>query len=416
MNIVLSNDLHITIGVHPVNSIDSSNNINLGQEIKLIKAALLYADKVKIYSAAASTLQIALQLSDLSINEQFQFMEMVFPYLMNSSPNTKKGLVFLRALQNPQIYRSIQNEELKGLIDGFANQWVEIKRVLSAMSENAGMGEINAALNSGILEIHQIPEHKDKEYAMRVMADYIALASNKKLPEYEMAAIHSRNSEMTKEFVSGILDSVVSGSTYPLFDADTGKLANLAQEAGIISTGNIDQKKARQISLANGLFQILPVFEQASVKDILLLRTELKKYLVRFRKSIIEFSSSVASNPWDNSFEKEVDILIRKEIEPAILDLNDEIKSNNFIEKLARQAVDKPLLLAPGAALSLVLSQIPNLPNQIVGALGIGAGAATLVYNAYKEWSDKQNSIERTGLYFYYQSNRKLTKRKNRRN
>jgi hypothetical protein len=415
MRNVLSNDLHITIGVHPANSIDSANKIDLRQEIKLIKAALLYADKVKIYSSAISILQIALQLSDLSIDEQFQFMEMILPYLKNSSPKAVQGLALLRVLQNPAIYQSIQNEGLKEFRDGFSSQWEEIKRVLYAMTENTGLGEINTALNSGILELHQVSANKDKAHAMRLMADYIALASEKQLPNHEIAAMHSRNSEMTIEFVAGILDSVVSNTTYPLFDANIGKLTNLAKDAGIISIANVDQNKVRQVSLANNLFQMLPVFEHASINDVLLLRAELKKYLVRFRKSIIEFSSSVASNPWDTDFEKEVDILVRKEIEPAILDLNDEIASNSFVKKLARQVIDKPLLLAPGATLSLVLSQFPNLPGQIVGGLGIGAGTAALVYNAYNDWVSKQNSIEHNGLYFYYQTNKKIENRSKKR-
>jgi hypothetical protein len=70
-----SSDLHITVGVYPVNDID------LQQDIKLIKAALLYADKVTIYSPTISSIQIAMQLGNLSDVEQLHFLEMVIPYL-----------------------------------------------------------------------------------------------------------------------------------------------------------------------------------------------------------------------------------------------------------------------------------------------------------------------------------------------
>ncbi len=116
----------------------------------------------------------------------------------------------------------------------------------------------------------------------------------------------------------------------------------------------------------------------------------------------------MASSPWNDEFEKEAELLFHKEIAPAILDLHDEIRSNNFLGQLARKAVDKPLVLTPGATLSLVLSQLTSLPNEIAGGLGIGASTAALVYDAYKEWSEKQRAIEHNGLYFYYQVNKKL--------
>jgi hypothetical protein len=274
--------------------------------------------------------------------------------------------------------------------------------------ETAGMSEIITAMNEGILEIHQFTTQTNTSHILRFMADCVAMAAGSKLSRQELEAMNIRNKEMTKEFVDGVLDAVASGSTFPLFDFDTGHLVQLAQEMGHASLSNISQARTRHVALANDLFQRLPVFDKASTKDILSIRNELDKYLVRFRQTVIKFASSVNSNPWDNDFEKEAELLFRKEIGPSVMDLEDEIRSNNFLDKLARQIVDRPLLLTPGASLSVVLSQFPNLPKEIVGGLGLGAGAATLVYNTYKEWSDKRKVVERNGLFFYYQTGRKL--------
>jgi hypothetical protein len=398
----VSNDLHITIGVSP------ADNIDLQQEIKLIKAALLYADKVTIYSPAISTLQIAMQLGNLSDEEQLYFLEMVVPYLRTEN-NSSKTVDLLKKLRKPQYFRSREGRAFKKLLlDQFNVYWEEIKHVLEHMAENAGMSEIITAMNEGILEIHQFTTQTNNSHVLRFMADCVAMAAGSKLSRQELEAMNIRNKEMTKEFVDGVLDAVASGSTFPLFDFDTGNLVQLAQEMGHASLSNISQARTRHVALANDLFQRLPVFDKASTKDILSIRNELDKYLVRFRQTVINFASSVNSNPWDNDFEKEAELLFRKEISPSIMDLEDEIKSNNFLDKLARQIVDRPLLLTPGASLSVVLSQFPNLPKEIVGGLGLGAGAATLVYNTYKEWSDKRKAIERNGLFFYYQTGRKL--------
>jgi hypothetical protein len=96
-------DLHITIGVYPADEID------LQQDIKLIKAALLYADKVTIYSPTISSIQIAMQLGNLSELEQLHFLEMVVPYLTARS-DSKRTVEFLRKLRDPQYYRSPQGQ------------------------------------------------------------------------------------------------------------------------------------------------------------------------------------------------------------------------------------------------------------------------------------------------------------------
>jgi len=401
-----SNDLHITIGVSPANTVD------LQQEIKLIKSALLYADKVTVYSPAISTLQIVMKLGDLSDIEQLHFLEMTVPYI-KTVENSRKTVEFLKKLRNPKYFQSQEGQIFKKqLLSQFDSYWAEIKNVIENMAEAAGMSEIITAMNAGVLEIHQFTTQTSNSHAMRFMADSIAMAAGKKLSRQELEAMSIRNKEMIKEFVDGVLDAVANGVTFPLFDYDTGHLIELAQEMGHISLSNISQAKTRHVALANDLFQRLPVFDTANTKDILSVRNELDKYLVRFRQTVIKLASSVGSNPWSNDFEMETDLLFRKEIGPSIMDLENEIRSNNFVDKLARQIVDKPLLLTPGASLSLVLSQFPNLPKEIVGGLGLSAGAATLVYNTYKEWSDKRKVIESNGLFFYYQTGRKLEKNK----
>jgi hypothetical protein len=397
-----SSQLHITIGVSP------AENIDLRQDMKLIRAAILYADKTTLYSPNASLLQMALQLGGLSDNEQLRFMEMVVPYLKPSN-EAAKIVDFLRRLSDYRVIQSPQGKALKAtLLSQFADNWTEIKRVVDNIAASAGMNEIVTALDSGALEIHQFSTQSKNSDTMQFMADCVARASGKQLSRHEATAIQHRNSNMTKEFVDGVFSAIASGTTYPLFDADIGHLVYLAQKAGLVRFTDVSNQRARHIALAGDLLQRLPVFDQVAIKDILLIRGELDRHLTRFRRSVIEFASAVSSAPWDDDFGKESELLFRKEIAPAILDLEDEIRSNRLLEKLARQAIEKPLLLTPGAALSLALSQIPNLPAEIVASLGIGVSAAAVVYDAYKEWSDKQRTLERNGLFFYYQAGKRL--------
>jgi hypothetical protein len=317
-----SDKLHITIGVHPPKSID------LQQDIKLIKAALLYADKVTIYSPVASMLQIVMELGELSENERLGFLEMVAPYVASSSHDVAKMSDGLRKLRAVRFSKSPSGRRIKAALSSQVdNAWMEIKQIISNMADAAGMGELITALGSGILEIHQFAAQASNSHAMQFLVDCVARASGKQLSREEEAAIRLRNDEMTKEFVRGVCSAVASGSTYPLFDRDTSQLVSLAQQSGYVTITDSSQQRARHIALAGDLLQRLPVFDIAATRDVLVLRGELAKYLVRFRKSVIDFASTVASSPWNDEFEKECELIFRKEVAPTILELEEEIKS-----------------------------------------------------------------------------------------
>jgi uncharacterized membrane protein YebE (DUF533 family) len=73
---------------------------------------------------------------------------------------------------------------------------------------------------------------------------------------------------------------------------------------------------------------------------------------------------------------------------------------------LAHASVDKPATITGGSALGLLLSQLSALPQIITLAstIGVAAGAASIMHEAYKEWKKKQIEIEHNQLFFYYRA------------
>jgi hypothetical protein len=56
------------------------------------------------------------------------------------------------------------------------------------------------------------------------------------------------------------------------------------------------------------------------------------------------------------------------------------------------------------------MSKLSDLPEVLTQALGVGAAAAPIVYDAYMQWKDKMRLAEQNHLYFYYGVQKKVTK------
>jgi hypothetical protein len=79
--IVNPKPLLITIGSHPTNS------LNLDQELKLLKAAILYGDRVELYSLKASMFGLILKLKNTPASLQLHLLEEISPYFMQEFDN-----------------------------------------------------------------------------------------------------------------------------------------------------------------------------------------------------------------------------------------------------------------------------------------------------------------------------------------
>ena len=74
--------LQITIGTYP------SPSLSLDQDIKLIKAAILYGDRVELYSLTASIIAMTTKLRKVPIDIQIHMLETVMPYIKNQEEST----------------------------------------------------------------------------------------------------------------------------------------------------------------------------------------------------------------------------------------------------------------------------------------------------------------------------------------
>jgi hypothetical protein len=394
--------LHMTIGSHPV------AQINLEQDLRLVKAAILYADRVKLYSPTYSMLCMVAKLENIPPDQHIQLIQMVMPYIASPS-DAERTSAFLKVYK--EKFQNNRLTEVDVAVQKMLEKsWVVVKETAHKIVDGTGFNELNQLTQSGLLEIHPFKQSTNDNSVLQFLTDCIALASGSpKLPanKFEMTA---RNNAMVKEFIDGISNSVSNGSTYPLFDLETGNLVRLGIREGVISVSDAAITRGKHSGLAGKLFERLPLFEEASLKEILDIRTELEKYLVRYRQALIRFSENIRAASWDKDFPLEAENVFIRDVAPTIIDIEDAAKTNKYLISLLKKFTVNPLVLPSGAVLSMIMSQFSALPDEVVMGLGLAATTtgAALIYSAYDEWRLDRQKIEQNNLYFYYRTGKKL--------
>lgn len=246
-----------------------------------------------------------------------------------------------------------------------------------------GGDEILLASKSGFLEIHQF-----ESPLQRIVLD-------------------SERRPFAEEYVSVVGESISNKSTYPLFDEETSSIIGSGIRAGLIPVSKFGIAHGKEVGLAADLFKRLPLFARASVKEILDIRRELESPLVRFRAAMLKFSRDIKNASWDDEFSLAAETVFRQEVAPAILDLEEAVRSNRLLTELTQRLVP-----AGAVALSALAVSMSNLPHAALAALAIGStvGSATLI-QAYRGWAEKRQTTEQNELYFYYRAGQFLEDR-----
>ena len=389
--------LHITIVTHPAGAMD------LEQELRLAKAALLYADRVKLYSLKASMLQAAAHVGDLSPRHQLRIIEGVAPFLM-SGEESRSLIEGLQAYKGPARTKRRTREQLlrsKKFEALLKQQWEHVKQVGQSKAREAGLTLLEPATQLGLLELHCFEGTNTPEGVSELIIDCVARASRSPHVHEHAAEMSSRDEMVIAEFVEAICHAVLSGATHPLFDEQTGHLVNDLARQRIVAPSETAIGRGRHSGLAGHLLTRLPSFDRLSMEEVISVRKELQRPLVRFRAAVIRFADEICSASWSEDFPADAEEVFHRDVRPAVLEIEEAVESNRFLASLLRKAVDERRV-EKGTLVGLVLSSILSLPADLSATIGAGLAGLSVVYDAFEEWKKKNKEVERNAMYFYY--------------
>ncbi len=364
--------LHITAAAAP--NIEFGNPRLLAHDLRLAKASILYADKVTLCSATAWMAASIYLMGAANQSEEAQLQLIIHLYASIGplvDPNAEKLLPEferrVKLLKRSPITLTkrerILRKEFRKLLFGL---WNQLSESFVSITRGFGFDEVELAANAGILDIHPFSETLFENFG--------------------------------EEYFGVIKDLMGSTTTHPMLDDQTSGLVGAALKEGKLCVPVSASRKNRQTGLVADLFDRLPVFD-VPMAELLDLRQELGKPLTNFRSKIIELAGDIESSTWDDDFDSDVQEAYLKSVAPALLDIEEELKSLRFRDFWTKRIVDKAGALSAGGIASYGIGAAVAPWLGIVGAF---AGAAIFADAGLAELEDQRSKVERNGLYFYH--------------
>ena len=198
------------------------------------------------------------------------------------------------------------------------------------------------------------------------------------------------------EFYGQASAAVGDGKTYPLFDAPTARFVAAAEGLGFSEVSEAAAGRGRHAGLAGDLLRRLPLFEKASVSEILDIRRDLRVPLLGFRQKVRDFAWEVRSAAWQEGFAEEADALFRERVEPEVERIEHAVRENSSYAELGRRVLRHGATGLAGG----FLASASSLADVSVAALLGGAGGPMV--RALLDKHRRLRELEENQLYFYY--------------
>jgi hypothetical protein len=353
--------------------------MSVASDLMMAKAALLYADHAVLVSPVAHLLLTMCSAKDLDDSATLATFLPTFiklkPDLAGKVPDIAAMALFLRLsrAQRRLLPRKIRLG-MEYNVRGLRGSLQEVRENIRKLGEKAELPALEKALVSGLLSIHQFEPSNEQDTTV-------------------------------EQFTNELFRTIEHGESFPLFDEDVSSLVRSAIHTGIVASSSHAVDRAKQVQLAHYLFRRLPVFEGATIDEILDLRRELQRPLVRFRAAMIEFSSSIERASWDPDFVRDAERVLVQKVEPAILDIEEEIKGARYLGKFFDRATVEQV-----ASGSLVAWLVNNLAasTTVAAVAGVAMAGGLTALRAARDTIQARTAAERNHLFFYYAAGKRL--------
>lgn len=360
------------------------------EDLALVKATLLYADRVKLCSVGSSILSGIAEFQESSLEARAR---LVVRFLSDLQPSmTPQEIYFFEAvvgLRSRAEKRRVSKKTRKEILAMVDEQREELETMVIEQHRAAGIEGFRDAVRSGALEVYPF-----RRTSAEALIEAIIRGGGNPIGGLDLV-------DLLEEFLEQVTGTVEDGSTYPLFDDLTGDFIAEAIRHGYVSVSEAGAARGRHSGLSDDLLRRLPPFEQAKLSDILAVRSELDGPLRGFRVAVADFSREIRSAAWEPGFAEEADALFRERVEPEVERIEQAIRENRSIEELAWRTARYG---ATPATLGAVVGSITDLTGFAGAALGLGAASV----RALLDRRERSREIRDNQLYFYYRAGERL--------
>jgi hypothetical protein len=342
------------------------------EEVDLVKAALLYGDRVVLLSPGTEAVLGGAALAELSPSEQ---LEAFAPILRGISAETSDAILAIsrkrrRTPAEVAVLGSFQSM-LRPLIQ---EQWLP---ALEGLADDTGMSELFPAMEAGLVVMKPIMLNEADDTMDRLVQEVVGLLSDP--------------------------------NAYPLFDRTVGAVASAGVREGLFALHDRTSRHGKQVGLAEGLLGLLPTFPHGTVDQILELREDIRLPRIRFREAVASLSRDFTSESFDEDFESEVRDAWIERVAPALALIEEAIRDSRVTRSITRTLTTNEA--AAGGVLGVAATAAAD-PGNLLSVVG-GLNAGTLAGGTAKALWDgvaKRREAQQNGFYLLHQTNEALAR------
>jgi hypothetical protein len=367
---------------------DSPGVLDLSEDLALVKASLLYADKVRLCSAGSSVLSSIAQYAEASPEERAKLVVRFLPELQPSMGTDE--LRFFEAtvgLCPRRERRAVSRSARREIISMVRQQDDELRRDIVDHHRAAGIEGFREAVHEGILEVHTFRQTSIEA----IMQAHIKGEGN--------WASGVDIADVIVEFLEEASEAVASGTTYPLLDAPTAEFVAAAEGTSFADISPTAAAMGRHSGLAGDLLRRLPLFERATISEVLDIRRDLRVPLLGFRTAVRDFAREVRSAAWQEGFSEEAEVLFREKVKPEVEKIEYAVKENSSYAEIGRRALAHGGAGIAGAAVGGFLANASSLVDISAALLG---GVGSPMVKVLLEKHRRLGELEENQLYLYF--------------
>jgi hypothetical protein len=352
-------ELHITV----VTGYGDGSHLNVAHETALVKAALLYADRVTLASPRVAMLASMAPVLAASDEER---AAIVFELAsrMSGREDAAARIASIERKKRPTVDERYLLRDLRRALQSSAD---DLAQRVEDMLNNAGVPELALAMQAGVLDVDGLGLNEDG--SVEGMVGRLA------------------------DLLRGVVGP--GSTTFPLLDETTAGLLGAMATEGLAP--QFDTAHFAQPALGTRWIGDMEAFPAADMSAVLELRDALRDPLARYRQAIIGVSEEFRFTPMDAEFQMAASTAYAKSVTPELLRLKELAREKSVASLLAHAIAAEPLEKAGVAAVGFIGAQASDMPTLLGLGVGVGLDVVTKVYQRHKDLSAQQ----RQNAYFY---------------
>lgn len=338
----------------------------------------------------------------MSVSERAALIKDLGPELnQDFAPKELKKIVhMLDKLQVHEslLYRPKADDDVKRALEFVDREWPKITAYVESVFHSWQLQEYRYALDNDLVEISPFSATTPQALVRQGMVE-------------TQEATDRFADDAYKEYEAKIKTAVAQGDTYPLLDDLSGDLVNKAIKNGL-ALAPTARKVSKHGGLSSDLLQRLPLFERASVEQILDIRERLSDYLGEFRGAVDEWSRDITASSWEHKqFHQEANVVYSRQVVQAVENIEHKVEASRSLKSMTALYGLPLAKWMGGSGIGTLISNYSALTDLSILACGLGGS----IWEGRDRASRQEKEINSDSVYFYYRAARDLRNVRRRR-